>query len=304
MATRKTTGTRARDSDRTETCQLLDSALAEGQLSMEEHRQRVSAATNAATLSELHSLVTDLQAPSAVQPFTTSPSTLRNYRTLLVGVVGVLVVCVAAVGWLVLGGDDSPEDVADSTPSAEAPETHALAADPSATAAEPKPTEAPDDPPPIVLGPPPNLHTAEGVTRVLDETRKRFGDTMGYELAIMADEAILARPDPTNDQSKLIYTFERGWGDPSERPRSDTDDLTDLGAFDIAAAVAALRAAPETLRIAPGDVSETFIDIDHIAEPPGPGGLELLVKVTTTSGANGWIYLDGAGNIKRVEYPS
>jgi hypothetical protein len=28
-----------------------------------------------------------------------------------------------------------------------------------------------------------------------------------------------------------------------------------------------------------------------------------LVKVTKTSGADGFIYLDGAGNIKRVEYP-
>ena len=127
---------------------------------------------------------------------------------------------------------------------------------------------------------------------------------MGYELAIMPDEAILARPDPTNDQSKLIYSFERGWGDPSDRPRSDTDDLTDLGTFDVAAAAAALQAAPETLRIPLGDVSKTFIDIDHIAEPPGPGALELLVKVTTTSGVDGWIYLDGASNITRVEYPS
>jgi hypothetical protein len=126
---------------------------------------------------------------------------------------------------------------------------------------------------------------------------------MGYELAIMPHEALLARPDPTNDGSKLIYSYERGWGDPSTRPRSDTDDLTDLGAFDVQAAAAALAAAPETLHIAPADVSETFIDIDHIAEQPGPGALELLVKVTTKAGANGFVYLDGASNIKRVEYP-
>ncbi len=80
--------------------------------------------------------------------------------------------------------------------------------------------------------------------------------------------------------------------------------MTDLAAFDVSAAAAALQAAPETLRIAPGDVTDTFIDVDHIAEPPGPGALELLVKVSTKSGADGWIYLDGAGNTKRVEYPS
>jgi hypothetical protein len=160
------------------------------------------------------------------------------------------------------------------------------------------------DPPPVVLGPLPNLHTAEGLTLVVDEIRKRFGDTMGYELAITPDEATLARPDPTDEKSKLIYTFDDGWGDPSTRPRSDTDDLTDLAAFDVPAAASALQAAPKTLQIAPGDVAETFIDVDHIAEPPAPAALELLVKVTTNAGADGWIYLDPAGKIKRVEFPS
>jgi DNA-binding PadR family transcriptional regulator len=40
VAERQTAGTRAKDSDRNDTCQVLGSALAEGQLSMEEHRQR------------------------------------------------------------------------------------------------------------------------------------------------------------------------------------------------------------------------------------------------------------------------
>jgi hypothetical protein len=65
VATRRPGGTRAKDSDRTATCQILDSALAEGQLSMEEHRQRVSAATNAATLDELESMIADLQTANA-----------------------------------------------------------------------------------------------------------------------------------------------------------------------------------------------------------------------------------------------
>lgn len=301
VATRRTPGTRARDSDRTDICQVLDSALAEGQLSMEEHRQRVSAATNAATLGQLQSLIDDLQISTPAQPLATSSSTLRS-APILIAVAAVVLAIFAAVGWAVLGNDDAPSDTAAPSPSSEVPEKHVLAAEPTTTAAEPTPT--PQEPAPLVLAPPGNLHTAEGITRVIDEMRTRFGDTMGYELAIMADEAMLARPDPTDDQSKLIYTYERGWGDPSDRPRSDTDDLTDLAAFDIPAAAAALQAAPETLKIAPGDVREAFIDIDHVAEPPGPGALELLVKITTTDGKDGWIYLDGASNIKRVELPS
>jgi hypothetical protein len=296
VATRRTPGTRAKDSDRTETCQVLDTALAEGQLSMEEHRQRVSAATNATTLGQLAALVDDLQA-APVQPFVTPSDRGRGYRAGKVALVGVLAVGVIAVGWLMLGEGDSPDGAAAPEPAAEATATHVPAAEPSTTAAV-------ADPAPVVVVPPRDLHTAEGMTAVIDGTRKRFGDTTGYELAIMSDEAILARPDPADEHSKLIYSFKGGWGDPSTRPRSDTDDVTDLGAFDVQAAAAVLRAAPETLRIAPGDVSETFIDIDHIADDPaGPGALELLVKVTTTSGADGFIYLDGASNIKRVEYP-
>lgn len=50
--------TRAKDSDREDACKILDTALSDGELSMEEHRQRVSAATNAVTLGELRDLVT------------------------------------------------------------------------------------------------------------------------------------------------------------------------------------------------------------------------------------------------------
>jgi hypothetical protein len=302
VATRKTASTRAKDSDRTWTCQVLDSALAEGQLSMEEHRQRVSRATNATTLGELQSLVDDLQPTTAVAPFAATPSKLRSAPVVAALVAGAAILVSGVIAWALISNGPPPSDTATtSSRSAAAPQTHALASEPSMSAAESTP--APADPPAKVLGPLPNLHSAEGLTLVIDEIRKRFGDTTGYELAITPTEATLARPDPTDENSKLIYSFEGGWGDPSTRPRSDTDDVTDLGAFDVQAAADALQAAPETLRIAPGDVEQTFIDIDHIADPP-PGTLELLVKVSTTAGTDGWIYLDGASNIKRVENPS
>ncbi|HKV19005.1 MAG TPA: DUF1707 domain-containing protein [Mycobacterium sp.] len=294
---RRPGGTRARDSDRTATCQTLDSALADGQLSSEEHRQRVSAATNAATLDELESLTADLQA-SGTPSVTPTPTPSRG--PLIIGGIAVAAVILCAVVVVVLMSDGSSSST--TTTSSATADKHELAAEPSVpTAAS---TSAPADPAPVVLGPLPNLHTAEGLTLVIDEIRKRFGDTMGYELAITPDEATLARPDPTDEKSKLIYTFDDGWGDPSTRPRSDTDDVTDLAAFDVPAAASALQAAPDTLRIAPGDVAKTFIDVDHVVEPPAPGSLELLVKVTTNAGADGWIYLDPAGKIKRVEYPS
>ena len=69
-----TAATRAKDSDRNDTCQILDAALADGQLSAEEHRQRVASATKAVTLGDLRSLVTDLQTGNA-------PVQLPNLKT-------------------------------------------------------------------------------------------------------------------------------------------------------------------------------------------------------------------------------
>src|SRR5690349_25167349 len=65
VATRQTSGTRAKDSDRDDTCKVLDTALSEGQLSMAEHGERVKAATSATTLGDLQALVTDLQTGNA-----------------------------------------------------------------------------------------------------------------------------------------------------------------------------------------------------------------------------------------------
>ena len=120
----------------------------------------------------------------------------------------------------------------------------------------------------------------------------------------MADEAILAGPDPTNDHSKLIYSFTRGWGDllhqdPVRHRRHARPRRFRRASGGRRPCGRAGNPAHRTRRRL-GDAS---IDIDHVAEPPGPGALELLVKVTTTSGADGFIYLDGASNIKRVEYP-
>src|ERR1700712_631153 len=77
---RQTAGTRAKDSDRNNTCQVLDSALSDGQLSMEEHRTRVATATTAATLGDLQHLVDDLQTENApVQmPDLSKPSRLTS----------------------------------------------------------------------------------------------------------------------------------------------------------------------------------------------------------------------------------
>lgn len=285
---------RARDSDRNETCQILDGALAEGQLSMEEHRNRISAATNAATLGELEGLVSDLQATSTpANPRHTPRLSRRGWLMTAVALAIFIAVAVAVF----TKSEPAPSQPVSAAPVPDA----AVGAAPNKPA---RPGETTDDVAPSVLNVPKQLHTLGGLTGLFDQMRKRFGDTTGIELAISPDDAMLFRPDPTDDKSKLLYRFKGGWGDPTKQPRDDKDTSVDLGAFDLKAVAEVLRLAPETLGIPPDDVGEVWVDIDHIADPAGPGALELLVKVEKKSGGDGFIYLDPAGNTKRVEYPS
>jgi len=270
----------------------LDRAFSEGQLEMAEHRRRIDAAIRAATLAELHELLDDLQIDDPLpQPL---PPRQRR-RGIVIAVSAGLVALIAAVGWGVASDSDAPAE----------PSSVAVPETPEPPAAITKGPPAPvDDVPPAVLKLPRHMDTVEGMTGVLDEIRKRFGSTMGYELAFRPDQAFLSLPDPASDTRELIYTYRGGWGNPSSSPRSDTDDLVDLSAIDIGATVAAWQSAPATLQIAPGDVQDSYLDIDHIAEPGTPGALETLIRVTTKSGLDGFIYLDPAGVVKRVENPS
>lgn len=291
MAGRQTAGTRARDTDRDAACKALDRAFSEGQLEMAEHRRRIDAAIAATTLAELRDLLVDLQVDDPLpQPLTPKPRRLG----LLIGVGGALVVLIAAIGWGIAADPAAPVE----------PSNTAVPERPVPPAAITKGPPPPvDDVPPAVLKLPRHMDTVDGMTAMLDEIRKRFGSTMGYELAFRPDQALLSLPDPADDTRTLLYTYRGGWGNPSSSPRSDTDVLVDLSAFDIAATVGAWQSAPATLQIAPGDVRDSYLDIDHIAEPGTPGALETLIRLTTTSGLDGYIYLDPSGTVKRVENP-
>ena len=157
MATRQTAGTRAKDSDRNNTCQVLDSALGDGQLSGEEHRIRVAAATTAATLGDLQQLVEDLQNDNApVQmPDLKKPSRLASGGGsgwgMRAAVAGVLVVLGIAIGWGLYGNTTSPLS---------------FTSDPGAKS---------DGIPAKVITPPRQLQSLGGLTGLLEQMRQRFG---------------------------------------------------------------------------------------------------------------------------------
>lgn len=278
---------------------MLDEAHSEGQLSMVEHQQRITAAMAATTLGDLDKLVADLQLRTTYRPVPPAGAGSTRTRVLIAAAV---VAGLGITGWLLTRGDEpgGPATPADhpmvESPTAESPVTGA----PSVATAAP-----PDDIAPTVLTVPRYLDTVAGMTGVLDEIAKRFGSTMGFELALTPERAHLSLPDPADERRRLLYTFRGGWDQPQVRPRSDSDQLTDLAAFDVPAAVAAWRAAPQTLGIAADDVADTYFDVDHVAAADGgDGALEVLIRVSARSGPNGYIFLDPAGNVLRIEKPS
>ena len=287
MATRQTVGTRAKDSDRNDTCKILDSALSEGQLSMTEHGERVKAATTATTLGELQSLVADLQNSNApvqspsklwAQPDLKKPSRIggRNWKFGL-AVSAVLVLLGIAIGWGLYGNTPSPLN---------------FTSDPGAKS---------DGIPAKVLTPPKQLQSLGGLNGLLEQMKQRFGDTMGYSLTIYPDYAVLSRADPTDDRKKLSYSYRGGFDDPTTSAKDD-DVLVDLAAFDLKTAVGILRGAPETVGLQQKDVKpgNTYLSIDPARDPLTPGALQLRASVSSDFGS-GSITFAGDGTIKRVD---
>lgn len=281
VAIGQTASTRAKDSDRTDTCQILDTALAEGQLSMSEHADRVKAATNAATLGELRSLVADLQtanAPVQLPTLRSRPAGPGPGWGLRAATAAVLVALGIGIGWGLFGNTGSP---------------FSRAADPGAK---------PDGIAPVVLAAPRQLHSLGGLNGLLQQMRKKFADTNGYRMVIYPDYAVLDRPDPGDDRRTLSYTYRGGWDDPSTGPKSSDARVVDLGAFDVTAIVGVLRGAPETLNIKPGDVKSTYLTLDPARDPTAPETLEISVYVSSDFGS-GYIALNPDGSVKRISYP-
>ena len=276
MVTRQSAGTRAKDSDRNDTCGILDTALSDGQLSMEEHRQRVSAATNAATLGELQSLVADLQTASA-------PVLKPRLRTggwgMRTAVGAVLVLLGIGIGWGLYGNTTSPLS---------------FTTDPGAK---------PDGIAPVVLTPPKQLQSLGGLTGLIEQTRKKFGDMMGFRLVIYPDYAVMDRADPQDDRRQLSYTYRGGWGDPNGSPKSSDAILVDLGAFDPKAVVGILRGAPATLNIKQAGVKSTYLILEQSRDETTPNALSGSAYVSSDYGS-GYIQFDGAGNVTQINYPS
>ena len=275
-------GTRAKDSDRNDTCQVLDTALSEGQLSMEEHRQRVSAATTAATLGELQALVADLQTSNA--PVQLPKLKSRNQIQggggwgMRIAVAAVFVLLGVGLGWGIFGGN-SP-----------------LAADPGA---------APDGIAANTQAPPRLLHSANGLNGLFAQARKKWGDTMGYSLTIYPDYASMERADPNDARRTLRYLYRGGWDDnPSVSAISDGEKLVDLAKFDVNAIIGRLRGAPQILGIEQSEVKSIYLNIEPSKDPTTPDAVVISIYVSTTYEKSGYLTIDPQGEILSQNPPT
>lgn len=274
--------TRAKDVDRQRACQVLDDALNDGELSMEEHRFRVSAATNAVTLGDLERLVSDLQSAQGDTPAAKPPRRIPARRGGLG--LGIAAFCVTvllgvAIGWGLYGNTTSPLD---------------FTSDPGAKS---------DGVAPVVLTPPRQLHSLGGLTGLMEQTRKRFGDTMGYHLAVYADYASIDRKDPADERRVLEYSYRGGWGDRRSSARSGDTPLVDLGKFDAKTIVGIIRGAPETVGIKQQDVKTVYLVVDPAKDQSTPGALTLTIYVSSDFGS-GYLELAGDGTLAQVHYAS
>lgn len=280
-----TSATRAKDSDRQDTCAILDNALSDGELSGEEHRERVSAATNAVTLGELRALVADLQVDSAPVQLRVpkSPPKFGGWGILAAAFI-VSVLLGVGIGWGLYGSTGSPLDVGKGRE------------DPGAK---------PDGIGAVVLTAPTQLHSLGGLTGLMEQTRKRFGDTIGFRMVVYPTYAILDRPDPSDSRRMLSYDYRGGWSDPTSSAKSSADGAVavDLSKFDIAAAVGVMRGAPQTLHMKQSDVQTMYLIIEPGTDPTAPGALSLSLYVSSDYGG-GSIVFAGDGTPKRLNLPT
>jgi hypothetical protein len=279
-----TTTTRAKDTDRQDTCTVLDNALADGELSAEEHRERVSSATKAVTLGDLHALVDDLQSNAGRQlPAPGAPPKVPRVGGwgVLAAAFVVSVLLGMGIGWGLYGNTRSPLD---------------FTTDPGAK---------PDGVSAVVLTPPIQLHSVGGLTGLFEQMRKRLGDTIGYRLVIYPTYAVLDRPDPADDRRVLAYTYRGGWGDPTSSAKSSADGPVplDLSKFDVTKTVGIIRGGPETLHMRPSDVKSTYLIVAPATDPTTPGALSLSLYVSSDYGG-GHVTFSGDGTVKQTSLPT
>ncbi len=259
-------GVRARDEDRAAACVILDAALGDGQLSVDDHRTLTELAGAAKTLGDLADLTGDLQRPVGAPA---EPRRPRSRRGWFAAGAAVVVVCAAVAGFSA---------------------THRSAATPDvALGAEPAQVQ------PLVV-PMPELTTADGFALVRERYRAKFGGTVVDELTLFPGYA-LVEAAPAGQPNRVVRWDYRGGfmpsGDPTTRPVGTA--TFDLAAVDPAVLGRLLAEAPGLLRVEGGAVSHVSFETDTISHAP-----QISIYAGNSFDESGYLETTPAGDMVRV----
>lgn len=239
--------------------------------------------------------------PGIPQQPQSSSAWWQNPAVWILGGLAIAAVIVIAVVAVIIWPDGSPSDrpttraqpTQQGLPSAPStkpspPSTNSTA--PSATTSAPASTQS------TPTGPS-QLQTADGLKGLLDTMRGHFGDTMGFQLVIYPEYAVLERVSPTNSHVEQDFMYRGGqwssWG--SDTTTSSFDVLADLSAFNADAVAGLLAGAPQTLGAPDG--SQTYLIVS------GAEGGVLELAIHSASPGTGYMQVNPDGTIKKVFPP-
>jgi hypothetical protein len=145
---------------------------------------------------------------------------------------------------------------------------------------------------------PPQLLTPGGLTGLEAQMQKQFGDTMGYELVVYPEYAVLTRPDSANAHKTVDWYYgSNGWMNQGTTFIPMDTTLGDLSTFDVQAVLGVLGGAPQSLHI--DNPTSNYLIIDSAKD----GGLDLQIHLSDGTDS-GYIELAGDGTVKRIYPPS
>ncbi|WP_169541928.1 DUF1707 SHOCT-like domain-containing protein [Nocardia jiangxiensis] len=258
---------RARDEDRDLTWRALDVALADGQLSTEEHRTLTELTAEAKTLGDLAGLTEDLQkpAPAPIDP----RSKIRPRAAWFAGAM-VVVAIAAAVGGYRLTHRSSPPLAPVSAPVPQA--------------VQPLVIETPD------------LTTAAGFDKFRSLYRAKFGDTAVDQVSLFPEYASIDRTTLAQPNRVADYDYRGGFLATSAMTTREKDKpILDLATVNVAALGDLINRSVALTKVEGGAVSHIIMDIDSITEAP-----TISVYVGNKFNERGYVEATPAGQLIRV----
>ncbi|MBF6164640.1 DUF1707 domain-containing protein [Streptomyces gardneri] len=264
MATTRYSGIRARDTDRADVCGLLDTALAEGQLTADEHAARTAEAMRAKSFGDLDALIGDLQIPDELANAPVVRVDRRRPRRWMapVSMITAALVAGAMVGAISrcgVGLPGSSENV-------------------------------------------PDLTTGAGLAHFLAEYRAEFGDLVADEVTLYPEYALVDRQTPGRASETSDYRYNGGFRASSTSERKPGTRTFDLATVDVPMIARLLAGAPQTVKSPDGVITHIIVEFDSLGTIDHGPVLNIYVK--DKGGVSGYVEVDFAGEPLGVFPPS